>query len=344
MIVGALLVLLQGSRHRPVLPVTDLEHAVPPPTNTGSGRTTATMRAELPLGSNWPNQASGSDGALSRSELARSALAALNDEDIVLYGRVIDQFGAPVSGASVSGLIGVNNGVRVGADRVSVVTDASGLFTISGCKGKDMGVNVKKPGYVLATATPYFVYSRLWPDAQLHVPDPNTPVTLKMWKLQGAEPLSDISRKYNLAFSGDPILLDLLGGQVVANGGDLQIVIKRSSGSLSKRAPADWSVELLPIDGGILESDHHAARVTFEAPLTGYKSGCLVRMDHGDRAWFDSFTKTFFLKSRGGQVYSRFDLDFGINLEPNDKIWVQVKGVANTNGSRNWEATAPIVH
>jgi hypothetical protein len=64
-------------------------------------------------------------------------------------------------------------------------------------------------------------------------------------------------------------------------------------------------------------------------------------MNHDDPAWYDNIHKVFFLKSRGGQVYAKFNLDFMINLEADGLMDFQFKGVANTNSSRNWEATAP---
>ena len=51
-----------------------------------------------------------------------------------------------------------------------------------------------------------------------------------------------------------------------------------------------------------------------------------------------SSMKNFFLKSRNGQIYSKFSLNFGINDAPSDTMWLQFNGVANTNSSRNWEA------
>src|SRR3569833_2919948 len=101
----------------------------------------------------------------------REWLSLLNDEQVVLYGRVVDQFESAVVGASVSGTIQVNNGARVGTDVVSLTTDGNGLFTVSGYKGKAMGVSIRKPGYVMATANTRFVNSLLWPKAERYVPD-----------------------------------------------------------------------------------------------------------------------------------------------------------------------------
>jgi hypothetical protein len=39
-------------------------------------------------------------------------------------------------------------------------------------------------------------------------------------------------------------------------------------------------------------------------------------------------------------MYSKVNVGVSINQNPDDYVWVEFRGVANTNGSRNWEATA----
>ncbi|HUE37308.1 MAG TPA: hypothetical protein VMO20_07950 [Candidatus Acidoferrum sp.] len=277
----------------------------------------------------------------SKEQQMREGLAELNNENISLYGRVMDQFDAPVAGATVTGTVQVNNGARVGSDQISLVTDDNGLFTVSGYKGKALGINITKTGYVMAATNTYFVYSLLWPASRRFTPDPNNPTVIKMWKLQGAESLVDISKEYRLPPTSTPIFFDLVAGKVVPTGGDLEAVVTRASGSLSKKNPGDWSIDLKPVKGGIIESDYQAAQVTFEAPAEGYQDDYLVQMNSDDPAWHDGIDQEFFLKSRDGQVYSKFYLVFGINREPDDPLYFQFKGVANMNGSRNWEANAP---
>jgi hypothetical protein len=57
--------------------------------------------------------------------------------------------------------------------------------------------------------------------------------------------------------------------------------------------------------------------------------------------WFEEFNQGFFLVSRNGQVYSKLGLSFRISRTLDDFMYVTFSGVASTNGSRNWEATAP---
>jgi hypothetical protein len=158
-----------------------------------------------------------------KEQQMRQGLAELNNEDIVLYGRVVDQYSSPVPGAAINGTIQVNDGTRVGADKISMVTDANGIFTVSGYKGKALGIWVTKPGYVMATTNTRFVYSLLWPASDRYIPDANNPAVIKMWKLQGAEPLVNINQDFKLPYTNAPINFDLVAGKVVLDGGDITI-------------------------------------------------------------------------------------------------------------------------
>jgi len=323
------------------LAVTTATDTVLPAATTPSVPVSAPIHTNTPVTQVVPHGPIPTPPLETKEQQMREGLAGLNDENVVLYGKVIDQFNVPVAGATVSGVIQVNNGARVGTDRLSLTTDASGTFTVSGYKGENLGITIKKAGYALATANTSFVYSLLWPEPQRHIPDPNNPVVFKMWRLQGAEPLVGINKIFKLPYTSAPIYFDLIAGQTVPSGGDLEAVIKRASGSLSKKSPGDWSIDLKPVNGGIKESDYQAAQFMFEAPVEGYQHDYFLQMNGNDPAWHDGIDKEFLLKSRDGQVYSKFYLVFGINREPNDSVYFQFKGAANANSSRNWEATAP---
>ncbi|MGA3284347.1 MAG: carboxypeptidase-like regulatory domain-containing protein [Verrucomicrobiota bacterium] len=276
-----------------------------------------------------------------KEQQMREGLAELNDEDVVLYGRVIDQFGSPVAGAAVKGSIQVNNGTRVGSDKISLVTDGNGFFTVSGYKGKALGIYVSKTGYVMATTNTYFVYSLLWPESQRYVPDVGNPTVIKMWKLQGAEPLVSIDKTYKLRYTGVPMNFDLVTGEIVPAGGDLKITVNRSLGEVSEHNPQDWSVQVEAVDGGLIETTVAESRVTYAAPEDGYQPSAAFEMSTTTQSWHAAVDQMFFFESRNGKAFSKVRLILGINETPDGFMDITFSGVANTNGSRNWEATAP---
>jgi hypothetical protein len=274
-----------------------------------------------------------------KKEQMQMGLAEMNDVPIVFYGKLEDQLGNPVVDAQIAASVRIYNGLQSTVDRFSVSSGAEGLFTINHGKGESLSIVPNKFGYVLATENTLFKYSYMYADH--FTVNPNEPTVIKMWKLQGADPLINITKEYRLAFTSTPIFLNLISGQTVPFGGDLEALIVRSSGSISKKTPADWSIELKPVNGGIMQKDYHTAQITFEAPTEGYQESYSVQMNKRDPAWSENIHEVFFLKSRGGQIYSKFSLDFGINGEPNGSLYLKIKGVANTNSSRNWEATVP---
>ena len=269
----------------------------------------------------------------------KEGLAKLNDVPITFYGRLEDQFGGPVVGATIAASIRIYNGVHSTVERSSVSSDANGFFQVKGGKGESLGLWPSKDGYVLATTGTEFKYSYMYADH--YTPDPNNPTVIRMWKLQRKEPLFGINQRYKFHYTSAPINFDLLTGQIVPDGGDIKIMVNRSPGVLSGQTRQDWSVQVEAVDGGLIESGGQEG-VTFEAPETGYQSSdAFVMSTNAPHKWFGGFDQTFFLQSRHGRVYSKVNFGITINQQPDDYIWVEFHGVANTNGSRNWEATVP---
>jgi hypothetical protein len=197
----------------------------------------------------------------------------------------------------------------------------------------------KKAGYTLATTSTSFRYSQLTPG--YFVPDASSPTVIKMWKLQGAEPLVGINKTFKIHYTAVPINFDLLSGQIVPNGGDIKLTVSRSPGIISGRNRLDWSVKVEAVNGGVMDSGGQE-EVTYAAPEDGYQPSMTFTFStNAPYKWAGGFDQGFFVMSRNGQVYSKVGLGFGINSTPDDFMNVTFSGVASTNGSRNWEVTTP---
>lgn len=318
-------------------------NAVSPATMGSSPPGTAPVRANTPTTTLITKTASATvtPTPLPQSKVEREmgVLSNYNDIPIAFYGELEDQFSNAVANAVVNFSVQVINGQESTTERGQVASDANGLFTISGYKGQNLDITPHKAGYVLAATDTLFWYSHL--EAHPYSPDAYNPTIIRMWKLQGAQPLVGINKTFKLPYTGEPIFFDLLTGKVVSAGGDLEVIVTRAPGVITQRNHGDWSIKFVPVNGGILESDYHTAQVTFEAPASGYQDSYFVKMQSDEPGWYDNIQKEFFLTSRNGQVYSKFSFDFGINDNPSGTMWFQFKGVASTNGSRNWEATVP---
>ena len=261
-----------------------------------------------------------------------------NDVDITFYGRLEDQSGNAVTGAQVKFSIQYENGNSRGIQQGQVVSDDNGFFTISGT-GANLGIVPQKAGYALATTDTSYRYSQLTPG--YFVPDANNPTVIKMWKLQGAEPLVSINQHYQIHYTETPINFDLLAGKIVPSGGDIRITVNRAPGIISGRNRLDWGVQVEAVNGGIMDSGGLEG-VTYAAPESGYEPKmAFVFSSNPPYKWFEEFSQGFFVMSRGGQAYSKLGFSFRINDDPDGFMYVTFSGVANANGSRNWEATSP---
>jgi len=272
-----------------------------------------------------------------KTEREREVLSTYNDVPIDFYGKLEDQFGNPVAGAEIKGSIRVISGDRQGTDWLTTTSDPEGLFEFHG-RGQDISTMPSKKGYALASLNGGGNYSLLAPEQERLHPDPNNPVVVKMWKLQGAEYLLSIDQHYNIHYTTQPISFDLLAGSVVPRGGDIRLTVKRSQGLMSGRSPLDWSLQVEAIEGGLMDTEGQE-RITYVAPKTGYApSTNFIFSTNPPYKWFGGFDQMFFVRSRNGQVYSKLRFSFNINDDPDGFMSIGVRGIANTNSSRNWEA------
>ena len=317
------------------------EASPPVSIETNPALSTSTVTSS-PASASIPTNASAAQAGASmtippqnKGEQIKEGLSVLNDAPIAFYGRLEDQFGSPVVGAQIAASVRIYNGVQSTVDRFSATSDGNGYFQISHGKGESLSVMPSKKGYVRAMTSTSYNYSYMY--ANRFTPDPNNPTVIKMWKLQGSEPLVSFNKTFKLPYTNAPIYFDLIAGKTVSSGGDVKITVSRPSGEVSEHNPQNWSIDFEVIDGGFIETSDGEWGVTYAAPDGGYQSNGTFGNNNGP----DLVDKAFFIQSRNGQVYSKVHLLFGINNTPDELMSVEFSGVANTNSSRNWEATAP---
>ena len=139
-----------------------------------------------------------------------------------------------------------------------------------------------------------------------------------------------------LPFTSAPINFDLVVGKIVPTGGDVRITVNRPADEVSEHNPQDWGFEIEAVDGGLIEASDAEASITYSAPANGYQSSDTITAS-SNRHGIGVIQQVFFIQSRNGQVYSKLGISFRINNVPSGTMYVTFGGVANTNGSRNWE-------
>lgn len=272
-----------------------------------------------------------------KGEQMRAVLDAYNHKDIEFYGKVIDQFDTPLAGVEVSGQVIYHTGSADGVVKPRTYTDSNGYFEIKGVKGRTLGFNLVKQGYQFMPEGDAFDYTELVPEEKRHHPDPRNPVVLKMWKLQGTEPLVHFERKYfPLPADGTPVQIDLNTGKQVATGGDLVLALNHvvlPRGALPE-PQFDWHARAEIAGGGLVESKQ---RLMYLAPDTGYASTLAIDMPATKPDWANSITRDYYVRTRGN-LFGRVEVYLNANQRGYDPSYVMLQWWLNPKpGSRNLE-------
>ena len=280
----------------------------------------------------------------SKREQMREILSKLNDKEIEFYGKVIDQFGTPIPGVNVGGSAIYNNGVSSGVQEKKTVTDAEGFFSFTGMRGRTFDCGLRKPGYQTMPEGDAWDYTELVPEEKRHHPDPKNPVILRMWKLQGAEPMIYFDRKsFMLPPDGAPVRIDLATGKKVSSGGDVIVTIEQPMAPPGERLTHyAWTAKITAT--GLQES---TAKLMYLAPERGYTSALNYGENGNERVQEKQVAKSFYLKTADGR-YARVSMDLTSDTNPERGSYVGLTWWLNPKpGSRNLEfdpaklATAP---
>jgi len=265
--------------------------------------------------------------------------AKLENAAILFYGKVVNQYYKPVSGANVHARISyyAPNGTKK-VRSITVTTNSKGLFVLKSIGYSVYLEKIEKSGCEFPShknPTRSFDYSAIYPEA-IFVPDKNSPIIFHV-REAGNGPAYLIRRPslernflpdekqgvYNLNLIGTWIDAD---GKLhrALKGGHTDLTIKYN---LSKDKSA-YELVFLSRDtnSGVLVKDE----LLDEAPIEGYKPETKIAVNIPKE--YNKKQTYLYVKARGGQAYSRLDLEFEVRpsiLRVGANLW------ANPAGSRN---------
>lgn len=293
-------------------------------------------------------------------ETHKAALAA--NQNIIFYGKCVDQYGAPISGVKIGAKISKIKDSLVDSlkgegmkyyDIVEIYTDANGRFQYFDKGSYFLVESMEKDGYAdtfRGAKKGYrfgqFLYGNNM--AGMHSPDVLSPVVFSMWRHE--ENAEVVIRSGGLKLKTNDSLeaayLDLLSGnQVSSNASGASIKITgQSSGDryfdeAKKRWVAassqeyEWSYTFQMLEGGILQAED---LFLFRPPLDGYKKTFSKSISSQQESWTsqDNGLK-FYFKSPAG-LYGSFIVDVASNSQ--GEIWFNFSQIVyNPTGEPNLE-------
>jgi hypothetical protein len=247
------------------------------------------------------------------------------------HGIAIDQYGAPVAGAKVSGIvthpsIGWNQPVS----GFTTQTDAHGCFTIALKSPDEVDVEIETPGYLSHKKIFYF---RGPPDRP--PPDLAKPIPFRLWRNGPVEQLLLWRRGLIISPDGQPLYFDVQNGSVVNEAErphDIAIVARRVQKIPLGNVKFSWDLSIeVTSGGGIQESDDE---FMFHAPATGYARSWSIHMDPADPNWTTQLRRQFYIRARDGMVHAAVELRTQA-AEGDGRFRVNLDYVANDTGSAN---------
>lgn len=215
---------------------------------------------------------------LPEDESVMSDYLAEFERSMDLYGRVIDQYGDPVAGATIRIYPADNPFGDQSRRKQTLMSDASGGFSVRGIKGAGAGVQVEKVGYLYLSplggpSSSASVYPSDGKGTGNHYSDPASPLVMKLHKIGPVEPQFYMENtRWRLRNDGTPqwIALDSKSGEGT-HGIEFRLWSDthiRDQEGYDVYSAFDWTFEARIPGGGFIWND---SKYNFTAPESGYK-------------------------------------------------------------------------
>ncbi len=288
----------------------------------------------FPSANNAGNISSGINPLGKSQSFAEQALKAFATP-ITFYGRVLDQHGVPIAGATVLGSAGTSMSGKT--TKLTTISDTTGNFGLS-TRGMSLFVSVNKPGFYHIfpnqisgmVSEKGFDYAADLGDG-IHKPDPSSPINFHLFKPGLIEPLirlRDTSIRLNRSGEAVEVSLDPGHGEKHR----LSISCKMDNDRTAD-GRYSWKYEIKAIDGGLqLSGDIFQ----FQAPAIGYKISDVIDMSAllPQSEWKDFSRQSYFVRFNDN-TFARIKTE----MIAGGDYFAVIEGYYNPKpGSRNLEA------
>lgn len=217
---------------------------------------------------------------------------------IAFWGKVVDESGRPVSGATVK--LGANDNPNPMGEgsTYELTADANGLFSIKDIRGISLSVQVSKDGYYSTDQSQGKANYVLKNNTDLPVPTPGNPSIFVLRKMGVAAALVRAENSANLPKNGAPVMIDLELGKVSTQG-DVKVEcwVQDQGVDTSVYNPYDWRCVITVPGGGLVE---RADSLDFMAPDGSYQPSDVIQMPKTVERWRQQASKEYFIKRANG--------------------------------------------
>jgi len=266
-------------------------------------------------------------GLIGKEQAIQETYLERNKRSQDFYGKVIDQYGQPVTGVGIAGELVFNTETYGGVktENYTAQTDSEGLFQFTGLNGAGFNVRLSKDGYKMGER------GEGYKGPAGSKTNPNDRAILTMWKLRGAEPLisSDISSK--IPYDGNSSTFDVATGKESPDG-DLKVTLSRFPLKIKPGLvhPYDWQFKIEMLHGGLIE-EHDP--YPYWAPDNSYQPSFQFEISSNSIPWQNQWEQSFYIKTSQGQ-YGRMHFDISSAFTP---ARIQMDFTINPSGSQNLE-------
>jgi hypothetical protein len=263
-------------------------------------------------------------GKINKAEMMEAVISGQNMQNQDYYGKVVDQYGNPVTDADVEGNIMLDSLETSKEETHITQTDNRGFFQFTGLHGASLGVHIRKEGYEMDARGK----GSKAPIGQRSSQDDRA--TFTIWKFRGAEPIKYVSTESHVPFDGTPITFDITTGKENPNG-DLRVTLLRVPLQVRRSGQKfDWGIKIEILHGGLIaENDAYP----YWAPISGYQPYFEFNISSNDVPWHSTMTQNFYIKNSHGQ-FGRMQMDTFASATPSGvrfDVWI------NPSGSQNLE-------
>jgi hypothetical protein len=255
-------------------------------------------------------------------------------EDILFYGRVVDQYGKPMSNVTIhyeapGKFYGSGSGLG------STISDGDGTFTIDvhGSSLRIRGMKHPEAMYVglignSATARMYPTSNSFYSFRQTEnsgellwtETSPENPFVFDMWRVEldkaksEDENISWDKKSIRIGHDGSPytVKLNVVKRSLQVKPGiddDGDLIVRCERESMQQHTDrSDWSVTIEPVKGGIQETKDRYLNL---APESGYQPSITVSKKLGEKYYQPSIIeKRYYFTAQNGRVYGTLFNDY----------------------------------